>query len=62
MTALVAQAVGRQDATGADQVAGTAMSFGIVVGCVVVFAVAFVVTRVMRGRSSGARSGKGLRD
>jgi putative MATE family efflux protein len=33
VTALVAQAVGRQDATGADQVAGTAMSFGIVVGC-----------------------------
>ncbi len=33
VTALVAQAVGRQDAAGADQVAGTAMSFGIVVGC-----------------------------
>ncbi len=32
VTALVAQAVGRQDATGADQVAGTAMTFGIVVG------------------------------
>ena len=33
VTALVAQAVGRRDAVGADQVAGTAMSFGVVVGC-----------------------------
>lgn len=33
VTALVAQAVGRQDAGGADQVAGTAMSFGIMIGC-----------------------------
>ena len=33
VTALVAQAVGRRDAAGADRVAGTAMSFGVVVGC-----------------------------
>lgn len=33
VTALVAQAVGREDAAGADQVAGTAMSVGVVVGC-----------------------------
>lgn len=32
VTALVAQAVGRRDASGADQVAGTAMSLGVVVG------------------------------
>jgi putative MATE family efflux protein len=33
VTALVAQAVGRRDADGADRVAGTAMSFGIAIGC-----------------------------
>ena len=33
VTALVAQAVGRRDADGADKVAGTAMSFGIAIGC-----------------------------
>ena len=33
VTALVAQAVGRRDAAGADEVAGTAMSFGIAIGC-----------------------------
>lgn len=33
VTALVAQAVGRRDADGADEVAGTAMSFGIALGC-----------------------------
>jgi putative MATE family efflux protein len=33
VTALVAQAVGRRDADGADEVAGTAMSFGIAIGC-----------------------------
>jgi putative MATE family efflux protein len=32
VTALVAQAVGRRDADGADQVAGTAMSLGIAIG------------------------------
>ncbi len=32
VTALVAQAVGRRDADGADKVAGTAMSFGIAIG------------------------------
>ena len=32
VTALVAQSVGRRDADGADQVAGTAMSFGIAIG------------------------------
>ncbi len=34
VTALVAQAVGRQDADAADRVAGTAMSFGIAMGSV----------------------------
>ena len=33
VTALVAQAVGRRDADGADRVAGTAMTFGIALGC-----------------------------
>jgi len=33
VTALVAQAVGRRDADAADKVAGTAMSFGIAIGC-----------------------------
>jgi putative MATE family efflux protein len=33
VTALVAQAVGRRDTEGADRVAGTAMSFGIAIGC-----------------------------
>lgn len=33
VTALVAQAVGRRDADGADGVAGTAMTFGVALGC-----------------------------
>lgn len=33
VTALVAQSVGRRDADAADRVAGTAMSFGVVIGC-----------------------------
>lgn len=33
VTALVAQAVGRRDPDGADRVAGTAMSFGVAIGC-----------------------------
>jgi len=33
VTALVAQAVGRRDADGADRVAGSAMTFGVATGC-----------------------------
>ncbi|MEE4270216.1 MAG: MATE family efflux transporter [Thermoanaerobaculales bacterium] len=38
VTALVAQAVGRRDTDGADRVAGTAMSFGIALGCAMAIA------------------------